>query len=457
MALVTRTVTFTPTFGSTATLIEYKEYGANTWVVPSSPPNPTTGTSYPLQLEEGKSYYIGVSAIGTQCSPRRVIKAISIPPPTTTTTTTSTSTTTTTSSTTTTTTTGAPVPVQEITDLGTPNSIVFNGNNNLMYYIDFDTIGNLSITDGGVGYFNPLTATNISDITYPISARGMMLEHMAYNQENNKLFIHGRKSGGMVVYNCATNTVMTTIPYGSNGNSVTTRQKVYSIGDKIYGGYAAIGGFVVVDPSTNNQLPDFVPPNVGTYATFRMVEVGTELWLFETSSASTPSRVLIYNINDITTPIHTITDIDDTLAVSGTYEISDTLYYDSSNNKIWFVSYGGFMIKAISTISRTVVNNTPIPSEGKQIALMQPIYRASSNTLYISGALADSFSDPGIQRMYQIDKTTGNILATFTDLAIGHLSYCPLNNNNYAVVPGRASFNVPNTGYDTDGKIITYN
>lgn len=457
MALVTRTVTFTPTFGSIGTLIEYKEYGAANWTVPTNPPNPTTGTSYPLSLEEGKSYYIGVSAISAQCSPKRVIKVVTIPPATTTTTTTSTSTSTTTSSTTTTTTTGAPIPVQEIVDLGTPNSIVFNGNNNTMYYIDFDTIGNLSITDGGVGYFNPLTAADISDITYPVSARGMMLEHMAYNQANNKLFIHGRKSGGMVIYDCGTNTVITTISYGSNGNSVATRQKVYSIGNRIYGGFSSIGGFVVVDPATNTRLDDFVPPNVGTYATFRMVQVGTELWLFETSSASTPSRVLIYNANDLSAPTHTITDIDDTQIVSGTYEISDTLYYDSSSKKIWYVSYGGLVIKAISTISRTVVNTTPISPEGKLMALMQPIYRGSSNTLYISGALTNSFSDPGIQRMYQIDQSSGNIIATFTDLAIGHLSYCPLNNNNYAVVPGLASFNVPNTGYDTDGKIITYN
>jgi hypothetical protein len=452
MGFVTRIVTFDPTFGSTGTLIQYKEYGASDWITPNSPPNPTTTSAYQLTLEEGKSYYVGVSAIGTECSAGMVIKPITIPPPTTTT-----STSTTTSSTTTTTTTGAPIPVQEIINLGTPNSIAFNQNNNLMYYIDFDTIGVLSITDGGVGYFNPLTATSITDITYPVSARGMMLQHMAYNSTNNKLFIHGRKSGGMVIYDCFTNAVMTTIPYGTNGNSVSTRQKVYSIGNRVYGGYSTIGGFVVVDPSNNTRLSDFIPPNTGSFATFRMLAVGTELWLFETSSASTPSRILIYNGNDLSAPIDTINNIDDTQIPSGTYEISDSVYYDAPTNTVWFVSYGGLEISAIDVSSRTVIHNTPIPSDGKLMALMSPVYRQSSDTLYVSGSLADSFSDPGVPRIYQIDKTNGNIIATFTTFSIGTLSYCPLNNSNYAAVPGLASYNVPNTGYDTDGKIITYN
>jgi hypothetical protein len=451
MGFVQRNVTFNPTFGSTGTLIEYKEYGAANWTVPNSPPNPTTGTSYPLTLEEGKSYYIGISAVGTQCSAKRIIKTYSVPAPTTTTTTS------TTSSTTTTTTTGVPIPVQEIDDLGTPNAIVFNSNNNLMYYIDFDTIAALSITDGGVGYFNPLTATTISDITYPVSARGMMLEHMAFNQANNKLFIHGRKSGGMVIYNCSTNAVDTVISYGSNGSGVTTRQKIYSIGNRIYGAYAAIGGFVVVDPATNTQLSDFIPPNTGGYATFRMVAVGTELWLFQTSSASSPSRVLVYNASDLSSPIATISNIDDTQTTGGTYEISDTLYYDASTNKIWFVSYGGMEITAINTVSRTIAHSTPITPEGKTMALMSPVYRGSSNTLYVSGSLSNSFSDPGLPRIYQINKATGAILATFTSFSIGNLTYCSLNNSNYTVVPGLASYNVPNTGYDSDGKIITYN
>src|SRR5882757_1254982 len=448
MAFVTRNVTFNPTAGSTGTLIEYKKYGETMWVVPTVPSNPTSLTTYPLSLEEGYSYYIRASAIGLNCSKGSVITTVSIPAITTTTTT---------SSTTTTTTTGIPIPVQEIINLGTPNGIAFNQNNNRMYYIDFDTIGTLSITDGGVGYYNPLTATSISDITYPVSARGMMLEHMAYDSTNNKLFIHGRKSGGMLIYNCATNIVDTTIAYGSNGNSVATRQKVYSIGNRIYGGYSAIGGFVVVDPTTNTRLTDFIPPNTGSFATFRMVVAGSELWLFETSSASTPSRVLIYSMSDLSSPIATINNIDTVQIPGGTYEISDSIYYDAPTNSVWFVSFGSLQIIAISASSRTIINTTTIPSEGKAMALMNPVYRQSSDTLYMSGILANSFTDSGLPRIYQIDKTTGNIIATFTTFSIGSLTYCPLNNSNYAVVPGLASYSIPNTGYDTDGKIITYN
>lgn len=79
MALVTVEVTFIETQGSSGTLVEYKELGGAAWITPSTPANPTLFESYPLQLEEGKTYYIAVSSINTACTRRRRIITYTVP------------------------------------------------------------------------------------------------------------------------------------------------------------------------------------------------------------------------------------------------------------------------------------------------------------------------------------------------------------------------------------------
>lgn len=98
-------IKFTPTQGSTGSLIEYREASSAIWITPSAPANPTTLSEYPLAFTPGKTYYIAISSIGSSCSPKRKIITVAVPPTTTTTTTTTSSTTTTTTSTTSTTTT----------------------------------------------------------------------------------------------------------------------------------------------------------------------------------------------------------------------------------------------------------------------------------------------------------------------------------------------------------------
>lgn len=70
MASIVYNVTFTPTLGSLGTLIEYKNSVDSTWIVPSTPVNPTTLTTYPLSLETENSYNIRVSSYGGACAPR---------------------------------------------------------------------------------------------------------------------------------------------------------------------------------------------------------------------------------------------------------------------------------------------------------------------------------------------------------------------------------------------------
>lgn len=74
-------IKFTPTPGATGTLIEYREVTAAAWTTPSNMPNPTTASEFPLELEQGKTYYVAVSAIHPRCSRRKALITISVPKP----------------------------------------------------------------------------------------------------------------------------------------------------------------------------------------------------------------------------------------------------------------------------------------------------------------------------------------------------------------------------------------
>lgn len=105
------TIVWTPVPGALGTQLEYRVHGTTTWILPSSPINPTSLNSYPIVIDPSLIYDVRLTTIGVRCSPRSMTFQILPVVPTTTTSTTTTSTThttTTTSSTTTTTTTAAP-------------------------------------------------------------------------------------------------------------------------------------------------------------------------------------------------------------------------------------------------------------------------------------------------------------------------------------------------------------
>jgi len=81
MAYAIYNITFTPPPGSYGVLIEYRENTSlSTWITPTSPGNPTLSSPYPLALEEGKSWYIGVTSIGKTCTQgRKIIGPINVP------------------------------------------------------------------------------------------------------------------------------------------------------------------------------------------------------------------------------------------------------------------------------------------------------------------------------------------------------------------------------------------
>lgn len=443
-------VDWDPIPGSTGYLVEYKEEGDIGYTQPTSPSNPTLLTEYPLNLpNDGNTYYARITNYGQTCAPKSVIKQFTTNVTTTTTTTSSTS-----SSTTTTSTTGVPVVVTEFDDLGSPVRLFYNSTDDLMYVLDEDTVSAIpGITEGGIGRFNPSTATGISDFTY-VNVGGKPNAGI-YNPANNKIYYHGLKTGGMRIYDCTSQTLLgTLIAYGSPaGTQVFTRQGIYLIGTKVYASSTDVGGFVVVDTTTDTQLSNFIPPNPSSYEAFQLISVGSEIWVYQYGSITANARVLIYNASDLTSPIATINDLVETADYSGK-KYGSELIFDASG-QLWFSSYADNELRAINTSSRTIVHNIAVPMEGKSYSTVYPQLHPTSGTFYFSGRLVNNGTEAGLQRTYQINTVDGSIIATFPTEFGSFVTY-PSNSQNYVAQPNLFSWNVPNTGFDSDGKVIVY-
>ena len=70
MALQTYNITFTPAPGSLGTQVDVRKDGETTWITPSTPPNPTTLSTYPVTLDDTFGWSVRVSAVGLNCPPR---------------------------------------------------------------------------------------------------------------------------------------------------------------------------------------------------------------------------------------------------------------------------------------------------------------------------------------------------------------------------------------------------
>jgi hypothetical protein len=65
-------ITWTPTPGSTSTLVEYRVAGTTTWATPGSPTNPTIFNVFPLTITSGVHYDVRLTTNGLSCGPSSV-------------------------------------------------------------------------------------------------------------------------------------------------------------------------------------------------------------------------------------------------------------------------------------------------------------------------------------------------------------------------------------------------
>lgn len=349
-----------------------------------------------------------------------------------------------------------PVIVDEIINLGSPDKLFYNPHDNLIYYLESDSVAakpELSSVLGSIGYFNPVTATSINDITYPVTSYGAGSSSGIYSPTVNKIYCQGYNSGGLVIFDCTSKTVTKKIPYGSLNSS--QMGSVYLVGDKIYANFTGISGFKVVDTNTDNQLPDYIPSGGSGHTQFFLISTGSLMWVFYTGSLSAVSKVVIYNQNDLTTPLQTINNLDTTPAGNSRYTITEP-QIDFNNSKIWYSGIGESHIYSIDINTRAIVDNIAINRNGFSYVGVRALRHEKSQILYFSGAYQNSPFDPGSPVTFRMDTELGQIIQTY-NVSFSNFEFSPINNRTYAGSPGRHVYSSPNTGYDSDGKIIVYN
>jgi hypothetical protein len=79
MALINYQVQYTLLPGSYGVLIQYRNANTAIWTTPSVPDNPTMNPTYPLELEEGNTYYVKVTTQGPGCPPQSTIVTVIVP------------------------------------------------------------------------------------------------------------------------------------------------------------------------------------------------------------------------------------------------------------------------------------------------------------------------------------------------------------------------------------------
>lgn len=435
------------------TLVEYKKDTEDTYIKPTAYPNPTTANKYILALEEGKYYNIRLtSKMVGNCTPSPIEYRFLFNPSghtTTTTTTSTTSTTTSTTSTTTSTTTTIYIPPvqKEFINLASPYTLMYNSVNDNFYFTDYDAPHSLR-------KFDPATAQDEGDFVDVASGDigAFRLGAAVYDSAHDTLYAHGDISSGLIIVDCSTDTVLKVISYGSN--SLSNRQDMYLISGIVYAYTLSGNKFVTVSTSTNNKGNDFIPDSNGSYPTGSLIDDGgSKIWILQSGGGA--ARAISYNKSDLTTVVDTVNTIAQVMGANGHIEVSSG-WYDSSSKEIWFSSPGDNYIGVIDTQTGTLSHTINIPMEGKGFSYLKEIHYSPNDGLYFTGRLTDSTTDAGIFRTYLMDRNNYKIAGKTNTQLSGKFIHATSTDKDYVASTGLVWWNTPNTGYDTDGKIVVY-
>lgn len=423
------------------TKVEYKKSGDTTYTTPTTSTNPTTENFYKLQLEDKSYYSVKLTEYPVCCCtpiPREYIFYFD-------TANVSTTTTTSTTSTSTTTTIFIPPVQQTFTGLASPKQLVYNTANSTMYYIDGDAPHSLI-------RFDPATAQTVSDFVEVDPTNIGMVKPVAIVLVNNKLYFQGDSTGGMMIVDCASNTLTKTIAYGNDGPS--KRQNIYVIDNIIYAYGLDAKAFITIDPTTDTTGSNFILDQNTTYNTASLVDdtVNSKIWALQSDEInSAPARAISYLKSDLTTVVDIINNISVKQSQNGKVDIG-AAWYDTTTHEIWFVAVGDNTLNVINTDSASLTHQIPIPNEGFLYTYLQPSYFQKNDTLYITGIVGNSPSDTNT-RTYTVDRAN-YALAGVNDTQINiSFAFADSTGFTYTGVPGKSS---PDAGYLTDGEIIVY-
>jgi hypothetical protein len=388
MAVANYTLTFTPTPGSFGTLIEVREQGDTVWTTPSTSPNPTLFSSYTLVLDNTLNYDVRVSANGGNCTKKyRYIQILNddesfvwvaddI----------------------TCETEGGYEVVKTITGLSSPVATWFDTISGMMYVADLDD------TTGNVYWFDPATATTIGDMIYSTALVQGNLTNGIFDPLYRRIYFVGNNSNGLIVYDIDTDSI-STVAFGSNGSFFRTLLEIFD--DKIYCNDASTS-IIIIDRASLTitltksiaSIPTPAHFNTGPYT---ITEVGSELWVV--SNNADLATVGVYS-QDLSTLIDDITLPGALVYSFGNYW--QTIFYDSTTNKVYVGDTGSSKRFVIDGTSRTILNTqTAQDKQGKSFVSHNWFVDPVTNNFYTTYSATNSSADGSpIVRIYPEDRTT---------------------------------------------------
>lgn len=290
---------------------------------------------------------------------------------------------------------------RQITGLYNPADTFYDSITGRMY------VGDLFDPNGNIYWFDPMSATGPGDMTYS-NAVNTEIYTLKWDTQNRVCYMVGRNTGGMLVYDIASDTV-TTLPYGTDGGAFN-RIGIYIGATQVYSNYKGPGGnsIVVVNRNTlsvNQVLISAIPNNsrfgVGGYT---LDEAAGNIFVVA-GSGSSVSTVGVYDLNFS----NNITNI--VLPVTATWDHGrywQSIWTDPVDQKVYVGDFGGNTRYVIDSSTYNILFQETIqPREGKSNVVTSHAINPVNNDIYCSIDCMNTSEDSAISRARLINRSTG--------------------------------------------------
>lgn len=314
-------------------------------------------------------------------------------------------------------------------------------------------------TENGVIYFDPTIITDGSQATLipipsvPSSAGASRPTGAYYHAPTNKLYVNSFNGGGLTVIDTNLNTVVQTIPFGSNG--AYSRGNIYYISalDQIW----ALGnsGYIRINASTGAAVTSSVPSGFTLTGAIFVGSINGKIYVYNDHSTN---NITVYDTSLAT--IKTIPSLTVYTSDAGA-NVSRGYYVDFVNNKIYTgetSTHGA--ITVLDTISDTITNRVLLPNEGYSYSGPGVInFHPVRNTVYVGGAVYNNATTDSHARLWEFNVNTQTIVSTISpsvNNSISDIQYYSVNNSVYVSSAGL----IPESGganTAADGIIFKFN
>lgn len=449
MATTTANISWGAVSGATGYLVQYKEQSSSVWITPTSPANPTALTSYDITITTGTYYDL---RIVTQCpNGGKIINAVMYS--------------------------DDPVVYIWVPDTYTCEqdelftlSLTVNGLSSpqsLMYYEPTDRFYVVDCDDasGNFWWFDPDTFSTAAGRNYVSGQPAISpnwLKTTTVDRSRNRLLASGDSSNGMIVYDIAANT-FTTVAYGTNTTSFS-RPSISILGSSYYcTDLSGVPSIYVVSADTlaiTDNIPLSGIPSGSSYFnnSYSLSLVHGEVWVTCNSrSGSGAGDIAIYDPT-FTTLIGTIVVPGAAAWAGGSGRYWQTHFYDQDKDRWYVHDIGSNTMHVIDATAKTVsYSHTFTNLQTKSNCNVGFAINSVTSELYASYfGLNDIADSSQILRFYKVNRDTYAFEDMFVGTIVSALSNRIGTNEFWSVSSGIFAWNVPDTGWDTDGQAFKY-